>query len=320
MKFIFICVLVLQPILSSSQADFEKQISGSLDSSLHLHAISWDDTHNEFMIFASSLFKKTQSVTGFLSALQEKPEKVYKNKIGPSEYPKLNALSAASPKIMAALQTTLFQFALHDKNYADYCEMSPIAEFYWLLYEYSQSFNGSHGVLGVTQKIKTITNDMTDAVLRDKLAVLLLIRHLVEKGETIYKDPVELERNAIEVVPCNFKPAMDSSATKSASTISLEEVEPCFFGGEKALIRFIQMTIEYPAESREKEEQGFVYVSFTVNEDGTVSDICIEQSSYELLSKEAIRVIQHMPTWLPAKQNGKPVRVRYSFPIRFSLA
>ena len=35
--------------------------------------------------------------------------------------------------------------------------------------------------------------------------------------------------------------------------------------------------------------------------------------------KEAIRVIMSMPKWIPGKQNGKAVSVKYTVPIVFRL-
>ena len=35
--------------------------------------------------------------------------------------------------------------------------------------------------------------------------------------------------------------------------------------------------------------------------------------------EEAARVIKSMPRWKPGKQNGVPVAVRYTLPIKFAL-
>jgi protein TonB len=36
--------------------------------------------------------------------------------------------------------------------------------------------------------------------------------------------------------------------------------------------------------------------------------------------EEAVRVVQNMPKWEPGKQRGKPVRVQFNMPIKFTLA
>lgn len=37
------------------------------------------------------------------------------------------------------------------------------------------------------------------------------------------------------------------------------------------------------------------------------------------LDREAVRVISSMPKWIPGKQKGTPVRVKYTVPVNFSL-
>lgn len=62
-------------------------------------------------------------------------------------------------------------------------------------------------------------------------------------------------------------------------------------------------------------------VKFIVEKDGTVSQVQIDQSSYPcpLCEKEAIRVIQQMPKWIPANNNGKLERCWVRVPIIFDL-
>ena len=38
-----------------------------------------------------------------------------------------------------------------------------------------------------------------------------------------------------------------------------------------------------------------------------------------LLDAEALRLISTMPKWVPGKQNGEVVRVKYTLPIQFAL-
>ncbi|MBQ3804763.1 MAG: energy transducer TonB [Prevotella sp.] len=39
----------------------------------------------------------------------------------------------------------------------------------------------------------------------------------------------------------------------------------------------------------------------------------------KLLDKEAVRIVKAMPKWIPGKQNGKVVKVRYTLPVTFRL-
>lgn len=91
-------------------------------------------------------------------------------------------------------------------------------------------------------------------------------------------------------------------------------------GGTTGLMSFIRENLKYPAVSREKGVQGRVIVSFVVNKNGSTSDFKVVKSVDENLDNEAIRVLKSMPVWKPGKQNGVPVRVKYTVPISFQLS
>ncbi|MBQ1874964.1 MAG: energy transducer TonB [Paludibacteraceae bacterium] len=98
------------------------------------------------------------------------------------------------------------------------------------------------------------------------------------------------------------------------------ETMPSFPGGEQALMRFISDNVRYPAIAQENGIQGRSICQFTVEKDGSITDIqVIRSSGDETLDKEAKRVIKSMPRWTPGKQRGKAVRVSYTIPINFRL-
>ena len=94
---------------------------------------------------------------------------------------------------------------------------------------------------------------------------------------------------------------------------------PEFPGGETALMNFIVSNLKYPQSAAQKGIQGRVVLSFIVEKDGSISTIKVMRSPDERLSLEAIRVVRKMPKWTPAKQDGKPVRVKYVLPVTFRL-
>ena len=65
--------------------------------------------------------------------------------------------------------------------------------------------------------------------------------------------------------------------------------------------------------------QGRVICTFVVERDGSVSDIRIAKSVDPSLDKEAVRVVSAMPRWIPGRQNGQNVRVKYTLPVTFRL-
>lgn len=97
------------------------------------------------------------------------------------------------------------------------------------------------------------------------------------------------------------------------------EQMPQFPGGEKALMEFIQQNIVYPQEARDAGLEGMVVIQFNVNEDGSLSDAEIARGVDMGCSEEALRVVESMPDWIPGKQNGKNVKVKFTLPVRFKL-
>ena len=97
------------------------------------------------------------------------------------------------------------------------------------------------------------------------------------------------------------------------------EDPPSFPGGDAARVEFINRTIRYPTIAQQSGIQGTVFVAFVVNRDGQIVDVEVVRGVHESLDREAIRVIQAMPPWKPGKQHGKPVRTRFTLPIRFTL-
>jgi len=99
----------------------------------------------------------------------------------------------------------------------------------------------------------------------------------------------------------------------------IEEESASFPGGEEALYKYLDEHIQYPDEAKREGISGRVYISFTVDTDGTVCDAVIRRDIGGGCGQEALRVIQGMPKWIPGKQSGKIVRSSYALPISFSL-
>ena len=97
------------------------------------------------------------------------------------------------------------------------------------------------------------------------------------------------------------------------------EQMPSFPGGDAALMRYLSKNIKYPPFAEENGIQGRVICSFVVERDGSVSDIRIKRSVDPSLDKEAMRVVSAMPKWIPGRQNGQMVRVKYTLPVTFRL-
>jgi TonB family protein len=95
------------------------------------------------------------------------------------------------------------------------------------------------------------------------------------------------------------------------------EKMPVFPGGN--VQAYIAQHLKYPDGAGEICVQGRVIVSFVIEKDGSISNAKVERSLDPLFDKEAMRMVSGMPRWQPGRQNGKPVRVRYTLPVTFRL-
>jgi protein TonB len=122
----------------------------------------------------------------------------------------------------------------------------------------------------------------------------------------------EKEKEFIDTIPSIQESTTDKIYAES-------ETMPQFKEGYTALIRFIYNTMEYPAIALKQRIQGRVWCSFIVNEDGSLSNIQLEQGAYSLLNEEALRVLRIMPPWEPGRIGGNPVKVKVYLPVVFKL-
>ena len=94
---------------------------------------------------------------------------------------------------------------------------------------------------------------------------------------------------------------------------------PEYPGGMPAMIEFLQTNINYPEDAVKQKVEGRVMVQFVVETDGSISDVHVAKQVFPSLDAEAIRVVQVMPKWVPGRENGKVVRVKYNLPIVFRM-
>jgi periplasmic protein TonB len=112
----------------------------------------------------------------------------------------------------------------------------------------------------------------------------------------------------------------EEAEVQEQEIFQIVENAPLFPGGDGARMKFLQDNIKYPQMARESGIQGTVYVTFVVERNGSVTDVKILRGIGGGCDEEAVRVVQNMPKWEPGKQRGKPVRVQFNMPIKFTLA
>ncbi|TGE09619.1 energy transducer TonB [Hymenobacter fodinae] len=87
-------------------------------------------------------------------------------------------------------------------------------------------------------------------------------------------------------------------------------------GSQEALQKYIKQTLHYPSGAK---ASGKIFISFIVTKTGQVANVEVVKGLEPLLDKEAIRVVRQMGNWTPGQQQNRPVDVRYTLPITFTL-
>ncbi len=92
------------------------------------------------------------------------------------------------------------------------------------------------------------------------------------------------------------------------------EIMPQMRGGLGAYY----ILIEYPKEAINLGIQGRLTLTFTVNQDGTTSDIIVSQPLHSLLDSAAVQALRKT-RFVPGQHLGESARIRMRLPVRFEL-
>ena len=114
----------------------------------------------------------------------------------------------------------------------------------------------------------------------------------------------------------NAKSLNDFEIVNNDGTV---DIAPEFPGGETAMMNFIFENINYPKTAKVEEGDGYCMVSFTIEKDGSLSNVQVAEKFGGDFGKEVKRVMNLMPKWTPGERNGKRVRKNFNLPIRFKI-
>ena len=147
-----------------------------------------------------------------------------------------------------------------------------------------------------------------------------------QKGEAVnvmYTLPVmfRLDGDADKKETATPKEADTQTEAKVDENTIFQVVQemPEFPGGMAECMKWLNKNVKYPATAMEKGVQGRVIIQFVVNRDGSISEASVARGIDPDLDKEALRVVSAMPNWIPGKQRGQAVRVKYTLPVMFRL-
>jgi len=160
----------------------------------------------------------------------------------------------------------------------------------------------------VVQQQKYVPPEVVDSIKPEDMVQLMTAD---QATETVVNEEV------VEVVEAPKEEVQEEEAEPEPFVV-VEEM-PMFPGGDKALLDYIALNTNYPEVAKENNIQGRVIVRFCVTAKGGVSQVSILKGVDPELDKEAIRVVNTLPTFKPGKQGGKAVPVWFSVPITFTL-
>lgn len=87
-------------------------------------------------------------------------------------------------------------------------------------------------------------------------------------------------------------------------TDSYEELRSC---ANETMYLYIFNHLNYPSEARRKRIQGQVIVQFKVTTEGVIQDPVIRRGLGGGCNEEVLRMVNGMPNWIPAVQDGKRI-------------
>ncbi len=155
-----------------------------------------------------------------------------------------------------------------------------------------------------------------------KVPVLSDIIDIVEDDITVEDNILNLEDDAnLGVEVMDYVSEVEEEVVEEESIpFALVEKKPSFMGGDaNTFSAWVNQHLEYPEVARENGVSGRVMLQFTVNPNGTVTDVKVLRGVDPALDKEAVRVISSSPKWEPGRQRDRAVKVTYTFPVVFQL-
>jgi len=171
-----------------------------------------------------------------------------------------------------------------------------------------------YGVTGAKNNDKTIvakeeekSKTKTRALKADKKSA---------EAETAAPMPNKEVANNVNTTSDNF--SLIDADNESGGAIASSNAE--FPGGNDSLIKFIAKNFNYPAKTEnESISSTKIYVQFTVEKDGKISNAKVIKGINKTYDTEALRVVNAMPKWIPAKQNNQAVDSVYTLPIQLEI-
>ena len=185
------------------------------------------------------------------------------------------------------------------------------------------AFNDQESVVEVEDMVPITQETPPPPPEAPKIPVLSDQIDIVDDDIQIEDNILNLEDNAnmgVEIMDYVEDVQEEEVVEEEAIPFQLVEEKPSFNGGDaNEFSKWVNQHLEYPEIAKENGVQGRVTLQFTVNPDGSVSNVKVLRGVDSSLDKEAVRVVSQSPKWKPGKQRDRPVKVTYTFPVVFQL-
>jgi len=123
-----------------------------------------------------------------------------------------------------------------------------------------------------------------------------------------------------EIADYREEEVVEEEVEEEAIPFMIVETKPTFMGGDQNdFSKWVMSQIVYPEIAKENGIQGKVITQFTVEKDGSVTNVKVLRGVDEALDKEALRVVKSSPKWSPGRQRDRAVKVTFTFPVIFQL-
>lgn len=144
------------------------------------------------------------------------------------------------------------------------------------------------------------------------------IKEVIEDPIEEPPQDLEIDVDAPESVPeIIFEPEIEEKPDEAIHDVV--QVAAKFPGGWAAFYEFVGKKMKYPAKSKRMGIEGKLYVQFVIEKDGSLTAFEVVRGLASDCDAEAIRVLDMVPNFEPARHNGKKVRQRMILPIHFKL-
>lgn len=117
--------------------------------------------------------------------------------------------------------------------------------------------------------------------------------------------------------PDSVSAPQENSISEPDYICGIVETQPEFLGGHESLLAYLKRHQQYPAEAAEAGISGRVFISFIIETDGQIRNVCVLKGLGYGCDEEAARLVREMPRWKPGTQSGRVIKVKFNIPVNF---